>query len=75
VRCRAQKGVRSFISGFSPGDIAHGGVVPSAVIGNFLLPVAMFEMSFAHGLVVRCLVGVVYYNAKMKDLIPFHGLT
>jgi hypothetical protein len=55
-RWRQKEGGRSFILGFFPDDIARGGVTPSAAAGNFLLPAAMFEMSFVHDLVIRCLV-------------------
>ena len=50
-------GVRSFILAFFPEDIAHRGVVQPKVVGDFFLPVAMFEMRGAHGAVTKGLVG------------------
>jgi hypothetical protein len=56
---RKVNGVRSFILAFFPEDIAHRGVVQPKVVGDFFLPVAMFEMRGAHGAVTKGLVGAV----------------
>jgi hypothetical protein len=52
-------GVRFYFLGHFPKDMAHGGIGPPEVGGDFFLPAAMFEIRGAHSAVAKGLAGKV----------------